>query len=80
MTVSCTVTVSGLGSGKEALCEEEVKTDGIKGLPADGIAVGGPEAGKTVGRRGDGLLMEEEAASEEVMPRGPPGKGWVLTA
>ena len=81
MTVSCTVTGSGIGSGEEVVCEEEVKTYGIKGLGADGIAVGGPVAGKTVGSTEGVLLEEEEVASgEEVVPRGPPGKGWVLTA
>lgn len=81
VTVSCTVTVSGLGSGKEALCEDEVKKFGIKGLPSDGIAVGDPIAGKTVGNIKGVLLVEEEVASgEEGVPRGLPGKGWVLTA
>ena len=82
MTVSCTVTGSGLGSGEEALCKEEVKKCGIKGLAADGIAVGRPRAGKTVGNTKGVIRVEEEevASGEEVVPRGPPGKGWVLTA
>ena len=81
VTVSCTVTGSGLGSGEEALCEEEVKTCGTKGLTVDGTAVGRPIAGKKVGNtKGVILVEEEEASGEEVVPIGPPGKGWVLTA
>ena len=81
MTVSCTVTGSGLGSGEEALCEEEVKKCGTKGLAVDGIAVGRPIAGKMVGNnKGAMLVGEEEASGDEVVPRGQPGKGWVLTA
>ena len=81
MTVSCTVTGSRLGSGEEALCEEEVKKSGIKGLAVGGVAVGRPIAGKTVGNAKGLMLVEgEEALGEEVVPRGPPGKGWVLTA
>ena len=81
MTVSCTVTGSGLGSGKELLCEDEVKTYDIKVLTADGIAVRRPIAGKTVGSTEGVPLVEGEGASgKEVVPRGPPGKGWVLTA
>lgn len=81
MTVSCTVTESGLGSSEEVVCKEEVKTCGIGGLAADDIAVGGPGAGKMVGGTGKVPLEEENSASgEEVVPRGPPGKGWVLTA
>ena len=81
MTVSCTTTESGLGSFEEVVCEEEVKICGIEGLAADGIAVGGPGAGKMVGSTGEVPLGEEKAASgEEVVPRGLPGKGWVLTA
>ena len=80
MTVSCTVTGSGLGSGEEALCEEEVKKCGTKGLAADGVAVGRPIAGKKVGNTKGVMLIGEEASGEEVVPRGPPSKGWVLTA
>ena len=81
MTVSCTVTGSGIGTDEEVLCEEEVKNCGIKRLGADGIAVGRPIAGKMVGSTEGVLVVEEEVASgEEVVPRGPPGKGWVLTA
>lgn len=82
MTVSCTVTGSGLGVGEKIVCEEEVKTCGGKGgLAADGIAVGGPGGGKTVGNIKGVLLVEEGVASgRKVVPRGPPGKGWVLTA
>ena len=81
MTVSCTVTGSGLGSDKEALCEEEVKKCGIKGLAADGIAIGRLASGKMVDNTEGIPLVEEEVASgKEVVPKGPPGKGWVLTA
>lgn len=81
MTVSCTVIGSGLGSGEEVICEEEIRKCGITGLAADGIAVGGPVVGKTVDSTEGVLLVEEEVASgEEVVPRGTPGKGWVLTA
>ena len=81
MTVSCTVTGSRLGYGGKLVCEKEVKTCGTKGLAANGVAVGGPVVGKMVGNTKGVLLAEEEVASgEEVVPRGPPGKGWVLTA
>lgn len=81
MTVSCTVSESGLGSGEEVVCEEEIKTCGSEGLAADGIAVGGPVAGKRVGSNEGVPMVEENVASgEEVVPKGPPGKGWVLTA
>ena len=81
VTVSCTVTGSGLGSSEEVLCEDEVKTCRITGLAAEGIAAGGPVAGNTVDNTKGLLLVEEEEASgKEGMPRGPPGKGWVLTA
>ena len=80
MTVSCTVTRSGLGSDEEALCEEEVKKCGTEGLAANGVAVGRPIAGKKVGNTKEVMLVEGEASGEEVVPRGPPGKGWVLTA
>lgn len=54
---------------------------GIKGLAADDIAVGGPAAGKRVGSTGGVRLVEGKLASgEEVVPKGPPGKDWVLTA
>lgn len=50
-------------------------------MAADGIAVGGPIAGKKVGSPEGILPVEEEVASgKKVVPRGPPGKGWVLTA
>ena len=81
MTVSCTVTGSGLGSAREVLWEVEVKNGGVKGPTTDGIAVGGPVKGKMTDSTEGTLLVEEEVASgEEVVPRGPPGKGWVLTA
>ena len=81
MTVSCTVTGSGLGSDEEALCEDEVKKCGTEGLAANGVAVERPLKGKKVGNTKRVMLVEEEEASgEEVVPRGPPGKGWVLTA
>ena len=81
MTVSCTVTRSGLGSDEEALCEEEVKKCGTGGLAANGVAVARPIAGKKVGNTKEVMLVEEgEASEDEVVPRGPPGKGWVLTA
>ena len=81
MTVSCTVTGSGLGTVKEVLCEDEVKTCGIKELAADGIAPGELAVGKTVGSTKGVPLVEGKAAlGGEVVPRGMPGKGWVLTA
>ena len=81
MTVSCTVTGSGLGSGEEALCEDEVKTYDIKVLTTDGIAVRLPTVGNTVGSTEGVPLVEGEGASgKEMVPKGPPGKGWVLTA
>ena len=81
MTVSCTVTGLGLGSDEEALCEDEVKKCGTEGLAVNGVAVGRPIAGKIVGNAKRVMLVEEEEASgEEVVPRGPPGKSWVLTA
>ena len=81
VTVFCTVTGSGLGSDEEVVCEEEVKTCEIERLVANGIAVRSPVAGKTVGTTGKAPLVEEKVASrEETVPRGPLGKGWVLTA
>ena len=81
MTVSCTITGSGLESSEEVICEGEVETRRIKGLAADDIAVGGPGAGKTAGSTEGILLVEGRVASgEEVVPRGRFGKGWGLTA
>lgn len=81
MTVSSTVTGSGLGSCEEVVCEEEVKTRELNGLAAAGNAVGLPVAGNTVGSTKGILLVEGKCASgEEVVPKGRPSKGWVLTA